>query len=150
MGRMRCIFGGRRVRKRNPFYPVHPVHPVKKVLSGEAAESSGLDGVSAHRGGSMRKSLIFPIFVDICRYFQVRACSPKVGFGLCKSLISMKVSDNLARLGAWGARPSMSRRSTAEAVRSLRNASRAPLPLRGWIHVVMDLLRTGNILASLS
>ena len=62
IGRMRSLFSRRRVRTRNP---VHPVHPVKKIPSGESIASSGLDGVSAHRGaglapmrGSVRNLLI--------------------------------------------------------------------------------------------
>ncbi|HEV7927063.1 MAG TPA: hypothetical protein VGR14_17035, partial [Verrucomicrobiae bacterium] len=69
---------------------------------------------------------------------------------LCKSLISMKVSDNPCMAWCLGSAtvhvaPKHSRGGSVAAECVSR-----PLLLRGWIHVVIRLLRTGNILASLS
>jgi hypothetical protein len=92
MDRMRGLLGGHMVRKRNP---VNPVYPVKKVLSDEAVARLGLDGdrtnygrpalraISAHRGSSVRNSLICRIgltqlvdFHDISTYFHMVLVHP--------------------------------------------------------------------------
>ena len=63
MDRMRRFLGGHLVRTRNP---VDLVHPVRKVLSREPVASSGLDGVSAHRGSGLTSIRGFMLaFVEV-------------------------------------------------------------------------------------